>query len=114
MKLANHFYAILVLVILTSCSSTQQTVSQSIEKSTFEKLAAIPNVVSIEKREAVSHFDENYELWFEQPINHDNLSKGTFRQRVFLGFENKTNPVIVELRGYGIGSERAGELASHY
>ena len=114
MKLANHFYAILVLVILTSCSSTQQTVSPSIEKSTFEKLAAIPNVVSIEKREAVSHFDENYELWFEQPINHDNLSKGTFRQRVFLGFENKALPVFVELKGYNIGSETAGELAKHY
>jgi hypothetical protein len=114
MKLANHYYAILALVILTSCTSTQQIVSPSIEKSTFEKLAAIPNVVSIEKREAVSHFDENYEIWFEQPIDHDNLSKGTFRQRVFLGFENTALPVFVELKGYNIGGETAGELAKHY
>ena len=114
MKLANNFCAILLLIIFTSCTSTQQIVSPSIEKSTFEKLATIKSVVSIEKRETVSHFDENYELWFEQPIDHNDPSKGTFRQRVFLGFENPSEPVFVELRGYNIGSEKAGELANHY
>lgn len=114
MKLANHFCTILVLIIFTSCTSTKQIVTPTIEKSTFEKLAAIPNVVSIEKREAVSHFDENYEIWFDQLIDHNNPEKGTFRQRVFLGFENPSEPVFVELRGYNIGSEKAGELANHY
>ena len=114
MKFAKYFYTIIVLVIFTSCTSTQQIVTPTIEKSTFEKLAAIKNVVSIEKREVISHFDENYEIWFEQPIDHDNLSKGTFRQRVFLGYENPSEPVFVELRGYNIGSEKAGELANHY
>ncbi|MDC1326795.1 aminopeptidase [Ulvibacter sp.] len=74
----------------------------------------MPNVVRIEKREAVSHFEENYEIWFEQPIDHNEPSKGSFRQRVFLGFENPSEPVIVELRGYNIGGEKAGELAEHY
>ncbi len=114
MKLVNHFCAILVLVIFTNCTSTKQIVSPTIEKSTFQKLAAIPNVVSIEKREAVGHFDKNFEIWFEQPIDHSNPSKGSFRQRVFLGFENPSEPVFVELRGYNIGSEKAGELANHY
>jgi hypothetical protein len=114
MKLINPLCAILVLIIFTSCTSTQQIVNQNIEKSNFEKLAAIKNVVSIEKRETVGHFDENYEIWFEQPIDHNNPSKGTFRQRVFLGFENPSAPVFVELRGYNIGRENAGELANHY
>jgi hypothetical protein len=47
-------------------------------------------------------------------VDYNDASKGTFRQRVFLGFESATLPVIVELRGYGIGSERAGELAALY
>lgn len=113
MKLTKFIYLLIPLILIAGCKTVAPVVSQP-EKSTFEKLAAIPNVVSIEKREAVSHFDENYEIWFEQPIDHDNLSKGTFRQRVFLGYESPSEPVIVELRGYNIGSEKAGELANHY
>jgi hypothetical protein len=114
MKLIRLFYVPFFVLFLISCKTTQPIVVPTIEVSTFEKLASIENIVSIEKRDQVSHFDENYEIWFEQPIDHNDLSKGTFRQRVFLGFENDTLPVIVELRGYGIGPESAGELASHY
>ncbi len=114
MKLHRYMLFITSLVIIISCTSTQVVVNKPVEISNFEKLAKIENIVSIEKKEAVSHFDENYELWFEQPVDHNDPSKGTFRQRVFLGFETPSKPVIVELRGYGIGSEKAGELADHY
>jgi hypothetical protein len=33
---------------------------------------------------------------------------------VFLGFTSTTLPVIAELKGYGIESERAGNLTSHH
>ncbi len=115
MKLIRSFYVSIIVLFFISCKTTYTAVVVPIgEVSNFEKLASIKNIVSIEKREPVSHFDENYELWFEQPVDHNDLSKGTFRQRVFLGFENDTLPVIVELRGYGIGPESAGELANHY
>ncbi len=114
MKSIRFYYFLLFALLLLSCKNLQTNVAPTIEVTNFEKLAAIKNIVSIEKRDIVSHFDENYELWFEQPINHNDLTKGTFRQRVFLGFESPTQPVIVELRGYGIGPESAGELASHY
>lgn len=114
MKLLRSIYASLIVIFLVGCKTTQTIVSPPVKVSTFEKLASIKNIASIEKREAVSHFDENYEIWFEQPIDHNDLSKGTFRQRVYLGFENDSLPVIVELRGYGIGPESAGELANHY
>ncbi len=114
MKLIRSFYVPLIVLFLLSCKTSQTVTPPTIEISNFEKLATIKNVVSIEKRDPVSHFDENYEIWFEQQIDHNDLSKGIFRQRVFLGFENTTQPVIVELRGYGIGPERAGELANHY
>lgn len=114
MKLIRSIYLSLFVLSMVGCKTTQSVAPPIVEVSTFEKLASIKNVVSIEKRDLVSHFDENYEIWFEQPIDHNNLSKGTFKQRVFLGFENDTLPVIVELRGYGIGPESAGELAKHY
>jgi hypothetical protein len=118
-----HVYYLLILVLgLFSCKSTQTAttiattpvVTESKPLSTFEKLASIKNVVTIEKKDAVDHFDENYEIWFEQPIDHANPNKGTFNQRVLLGFENNELPVIVELQGYGIYTEQAGELAKHY
>ena len=114
MKFLRPFYVPFLVLFLFSCKTTQTVVTPTAEVSNFEKLASIKNVVSIEKREPINHFDENYEIWFEQPIDHSDLSKGTFRQRVFLGYENDTLPVIVELRGYGIGSESAGELTTHY
>ncbi|WP_299891240.1 S28 family serine protease [uncultured Lacinutrix sp.] len=114
MKLICPFYFLIFVLIVTSCKTVQPVVNSINEITNFEKLAAIKNVISIEKKDAVSHFDENYEIWFEQPIDHNNLNKGTFKQRVYLGFENSNQPVIVELRGYGIGSEKAGELANHY
>ncbi len=114
MKLIRFFLTAQLVFYLVSCKTSQAVVAPFVEVSNFEKIASIKNVVSVTKRDQVSHFDENYEIWFEQPIDHSDLSRGTFRQRVFLGFENDTLPVIVELRGYGIGPERAGELANHY
>ena len=116
MKPTSLFYALLFTLSIVSCNTKKTIVASKLLKeiSNFEKLASIKNVVHIEKRELSSHFDENYEIWFEQPVDYNNASKGTFRQRVFLGFESQNLPVIVELRGYGIGSERAGELAAHY
>ncbi|WP_242155865.1 S28 family serine protease [Aestuariivivens sediminis] len=111
---AKHIlYLFLLVSILTHCKIASPTSTQA-DKSTFEKLASIPIVVKIEKRDPISHFDENYEIWFEQPIDYNDLSKGTFKQRVYLGFENTNKPVIVNLRGYGIGNDKANELADHY
>lgn len=108
------FSVAMLLLFLVGCKSTQDVQTVVKEVSTFEKLASIKNVVKIEKRAPISHFDENYEIWFEQPIDYADLSKGTFKQKVYLGFENNTLPVFVELQGYGIYTEKAGELATHY
>ncbi len=113
MKFIRFFYLILFLVFV-NCNSSKAVINATTSLSTLQKLAAINNVVHVEKRENTSHFDENYELWFEQAIDHNDASKGTFKQRVYLGFENPDKPVIVELRGYAIGSDKAGELAAHY
>lgn len=114
MKSIRFYYFLLSILLFVGCNSASSVVTSTKEVTNFEKLAAIKNVVSIEKRPVASHFDENYVLWFEQPIDHNDPSKGNFRQRVYLGFENPTQPVIVELSGYGLGSENAGELAGHY
>ena len=114
---------LLIGLLVSSCVSLKvtktetKTETQTVQTekiSVFAKLANMENVIKIEKKNANSHFQSNYEIWFNQPIDHNNLSKGTFPQRVLLGFVGDVKPVIVELQGYGIYNEKAGELAKHY
>jgi len=114
MKKINFILLIIAVSLFANCNASNKTATQVQEKTIFEKLATIENVVRIEKKDPLSHFNENYEIWFEQPIDHNDLSKGTFRQRVVLGFKDYQKPVFVVLEGYGIYSEKAGELAKHY
>ena len=100
-------------VTKTETKTETQTV-QTEKISVFAKLANMDNVIKVEKKDANSHFQSNYEIWFSQPIDHNDLSKGTFPQRVLLGFVGDLKPVIVELQGYGIYTAKAGELANHY
>ncbi len=88
--------------------------SQETQSSILEKLQNIPIVTSAIETTKTSHFNTNYELWFTQPIDYTDLEKGTFKQRVLIGYVNPDKPVIVELQGYGIYTNKAGELANHY
>lgn len=76
----------------------------------YEKLQQIQQISDIKKMD-VESFEDYYEFWFEQPVDHSDPSKGTFKQRVLLGHKKVNAPVIVELEGYQIWSEKAGELA---
>lgn len=77
----------------------------------LEKLRQIPQISDI-KEKKVDGFGEYYEFWFKQPIDHSDESKGTFRQKVFLGHKKGNAPVIAELQGYQIGSGAEGELSA--
>ncbi|MCG8475397.1 MAG: hypothetical protein MI784_07990 [Cytophagales bacterium] len=58
-------------------------------------------------------YSEGYEILFEQPLDHKDPSKGSFKQRVILGHINVNRPVVVELQGYNIWNDKkAGELSS--
>lgn len=78
--------------------------------SVLEKLQQIPQVSGIEKLEP-GFFEEHYQFWFQQPVDHNDPSKGTFKQRVLLGHKKQEAPVVAELEGYGIWTTEAGELA---
>ncbi|NQX84935.1 MAG: aminopeptidase [Flavobacteriaceae bacterium] len=120
MKRLHLCYALLFTLGFFNCKSAQKTTAlapvSEVSKviSNYEKLSSIKNVAQIIKKNPVDHFDENYEIWFEQPIDHEDPSKGTFMQRVLLGFKQPESPVIVELQGYGIYTDQSGELAKHY
>lgn len=75
----------------------------------LERLRMIPQISDI-KELKIDEFNEYYQFCFEQPIDHTNPSKGTFKQRVLLGHRDYNAPVIVELEGYYLYTPEAGEL----
>ncbi len=102
--------SISILFLLTSCKVQQIDRTLPLD----QQLISLNHVTSVKKTVPVSHFKDNYELWFEQPIDYDNPSKGTFKQRVLFGHIDFNKPVVVVLSGYNAYTDRASELADHY
>lgn len=98
MKKSIHF-----LLLLWLCTFPAQA------SEVLERLKQIPQISDIEEIQ-VEGFTEYYRFRFEQPIDHTDPSKGTFRQRVLLGHRKAEAPVIVELEGYYLFPPEAGEL----
>jgi hypothetical protein len=64
------------------------------------------------KKDAVqgdSFFKENYLVWFEQPLDHNNPGAGTFKQRVWLSHKDETSPVVMVTEGYSAPSPYKSE-----
>jgi hypothetical protein len=85
-------YSFLLLLILVIPAFTQFS---SLEKKLFE----LPDVI-FTKVEVPSGFEAAYELSVKQPIDHNNLLKGYFYQRVFLSHRGFKSPVVFVTEGY--------------
>lgn len=94
---------VFTFIIIVSFSCT--------EKSLYEQLILLPNIVEVNKLDVDTTFSEQYELFFSQPIDHKNPEKGSFVQRVVLSHRSDTLPMVAVLEGYKIWSEYASEPA---
>ncbi len=70
------------------------------EISFADRLASIPQVKEVRAMES-EFFPEKYVVYFEQPINHNDPSVGTFLQRVFIGNIHPDSATVVVAEGYG-------------
>lgn len=93
-----------LLVGSMSCVKTQP-------KDLLSQLQEIPGV-SVKKIVGDTTFTEYYELFFTQPLDHENPNSATFKQRVLLGHHAFDRPMVVEIQGYNIWTEKAGELSN--
>lgn len=55
---------------------------------------------TIKKLPARDHFKESYQIKFQQPLDHDNPSAGTFEHRIFLSHVDKKRPMLFVTEGY--------------
>ncbi|GHV61270.1 tripeptidyl aminopeptidase [Bacteroidia bacterium] len=76
----------------------------------LNKLQAIKEISDIQEVKEET-FKEAYVFFYEQAIDHDNLSVGSFKQKVFLGHKDTLKVVVAELEGYAMNSTRANELS---
>jgi len=104
MKLKNFNYIIIVALVWIS------TACQTQPKDLISQLNDLPNV-TVEKIKGDTTYAEYYEMWFTQPIDHNNPAHGTFKQRVFLGHHDLKKPMVVEIQGYNIWHQKADELS---
>ena len=109
MRKSNYFQQLnqfLVLfsfvVLLTSCYHPPQDLKLALEK--------IPGV-TVNVLEPDTFFNESFELWFTQPVDHDNPAGETFQQRVLIGHIGFDKPTVAILEGYSIYTEKPGELS---
>ncbi len=66
-------------------------------KTLLEQLGAVREIAVLES----TKFPEKYLLWMEQPLDPDNPSGETFRQRVVVGHVGFDRPTVLVTEGYG-------------
>jgi hypothetical protein len=54
-----------------------------------------------------------FEMFLQQPLNHDNPDGDKFKQRIFLSHVDVQKPVVLITEGYGIGHNYINELQRH-
>ena len=70
------------------------------QESVADRIAALPAVKDVQELESTK-FPEKYLVIFEQPIDHEDLTKGTFTQRVVVGIVHPDSATVVVTEGYG-------------
>lgn len=81
----------------------------------MKQLCALDGVSEVTPMES-SKFKEKYQLKVEQQVDWGTSSKGTFRERVFVGFKGLDRPTVIVTEGYaasyGLSSNYEEELST--
>lgn len=97
-------FSILIISVLIYSNSYSQ-------KSAIDKqLRKIPGI-EIEKIETPPGYQSAYQLLIEQPLDHQDPSKGTFQQRVYLSHIDFSRPMVIVTEGYDCQSNYVSEVA---
>ncbi len=103
--MVNKILPILLFVsiyLLSSCAVRYNTLSS---------LSVASEAVDFQSVPGDSFFEENYLVWFEQPIDHNDPGVGTFKQRVWLSHKDVAAPVVMVTEGYSAPAPYKSELA---
>jgi hypothetical protein len=100
----NTIQTIAILIVLAAHTIYSQTVLQ-------EKIEELPGIISIEQIDANRFYTEVFEIYFEQPLDHNNPDGKKFKQRMYLSHIDESLPIVLNTAGYNVDSNRVIELA---
>ena len=108
MTLAAILCCVMTMPMLTSCLSIEDNPAPTPVVSTTpfgDLLQGVDNIASINAftpdRNNVG-FTEFYEVFFRQPVDHENPSAGTMQQKAFIFFKGFDRPTVMYTRGYNL------------
>ena len=99
-----RYFCVLIFILLTSLLYSQENLK--------EKLESLPGILAVEKIEPDSEYVEAFKIFIEQPVDHNNPDGKKFKQKFYLSHRDDSLPIVIELDGYNIDSNRTSELAS--
>jgi hypothetical protein len=97
------FYKSLILFVALSFSmvSCKVVALDPVEILTFQqKLETLFPTAEITEMDAKDHFTKAYQIVLEQPLDHKNLSAGTFKHYVYLSHIDTKMPTVLVTEGY--------------
>ena len=86
---------IILFLVITSCKTVPTTVITS-PKTFIEKIQAVFPKAEITETENFEGFKATYQLILEEPLDHSDLSKGTFKHYVYLSHNGFDLPTVIE------------------
>jgi hypothetical protein len=75
------------------------------------ELNSLENIVQVERIEAYGDYQQAFKIFIEQPVDHFNPDGEIFTQKFYLSHIDKDLPMVIELDGYNIDTNRPNELA---
>jgi hypothetical protein len=94
---------LLLIVLLSSTLIAQSKLEQ--------KLKSLAGILKVTQLEGDSIYSEIYEIFIDQPVDHNNPEGDHFIQKIYIGHFDEELPVVVQLAGYSLTYSRYNELA---
>lgn len=109
MKKLQHIVLVLTatFTFLTGFAQTETAIKTSLES----KLAQLFPGAEITKMKDLEDFTESYQLVLNEPLDHNNPKKGTFKHYIYLSHLDFKKPMIIETEGYAARYKKT-ELSS--
>lgn len=88
------------LVLLLCVVLSSYFVSAQNKSDLYQKLTVLFPKAEITTIENLEGYAESYQLILDEPLDHKNPQKGTFKHYVYLSHLNFNNPMVIETHGY--------------
>ena len=92
------FTFIFILAVFNVISYSQNNNSELIDW-----LKTIPEIEVVETINS-DNFNEVYEIFITQPIDHNNADGPKYKEQIFLSHVDKNKPMVIELDGYAVNN----------